>query len=156
RDQIHGCDQPTDLINEGASFIALALENDDRIGTYEFDLEEPDYTPPPPHTTEEFGCQIHTGLSRCNLQYRVAFNVKEITPATPAPASSLTIGPPQFNSFVSSATPLVLSSPSADAEGFQYRSRFNEINRPLPVYPSPETFPVHWTHADLPAGSQSV
>jgi hypothetical protein len=161
RDQVNGCDQPTDILSQGASFLALATDNDDRIGTYEFDLAGPDYAPPPPHTTEEFGCQIHTGLTSCNLQYRVAFNVKEITPTTPAPTSGLTVGTPQFDQFVSSATPLTLSSPAVDAEGFQYRARRIGINPPpngfpLPVYPSTEPFPVHWTHADLPAGSQSV
>jgi len=88
------------------------------------------------------------------LQYRVTFDVKEITPAVTAPTSSLTIGTPHFGSFVSAATPVILSSASPDAEGFQYRSYAQ--GTPLPVYPSTQPFPVHWTHADLPAGSQSV
>src|SRR5262249_46226703 len=76
-------------------------------------------------------------------------------PAAPAPTSSLSIGTPHFDPFVSSATPLVLSSSSVDAEGFQYRFRLNGQNRPLPVYTS-QPFPIHWAHTGLPAGSQSV
>lgn len=153
---LDGCDPPSDFDDKAAGFIALATDNDDRIGTYEFDLEAPDYAPPPRHTTEEFGCQIHTGLSRCNLQYRVTFSVKEITPTTVPPASNpVQLGTPQFGNFISSATPVTLSSSSPDAEGFQYRSYLS--GGPLPVYPFPSvTFPVHWAHVDLPANSQSV
>jgi len=156
----HGCDTPDFSIFD-TPFRDLPFENDDRIGTYEFDLFGPDYAAPPPFTTEEFGCQIHTGLTSCNLKYNVAFNVQEITPTAQAPASSLTVGDPHFNQYVSSPTPLILSSSALDAEGFQYRFRRVGIapppnGFPLPVYPSSQPFPVHWTHADLPAGLHSV
>ena len=71
--------------------------------------------------------------------------------------SNLHVGDPQYNGFVSSATPLVLSSTAVDAEGFQYR--FRRPGGPLPTYASLPDFPdvpVHWTHADIPAGSQSA
>src|SRR5215467_15616804 len=72
---LDGCDPPSDFDDRADSFIALATDNDDRIGTYEFDLtKDQNYMAPDPHTTEEFGCQIHTGLSSCNLKYNVAFN----------------------------------------------------------------------------------
>jgi hypothetical protein len=153
---LDGCDPPSDFDDKAAGFIALATDNDDRIGTYEFDLIPNDYQAPPPHTTDEFGCQIHTGLSRCNLQYRVTFSVKEITPTAVPPASNpIQVGTPHFGNFITSATPVTLSSSSPDAEGFQYRSYLS--GGPLPVYPFPSvTFPVHWAHVDLPAGSQSV
>jgi len=150
----NGCDQPDGLLDNLGAFLELATNNDDRIGTYEFDLTPPSYTPPDPFTTREFGCQIHTGLTSCNLQYRVDFDVKEITPAASAPTSGLTIGSPRVGDFVSSATPLVLSSPSVDAQGFQYR--FRRDGFPLPVYPAAQPFPVHWASAGLPAGSQSA
>jgi len=155
-----GCDTPDFGILD-TPFRAFPFSNDDRIGTYEFDLVGPDYAAPAPFTTEEFGCQIHTGLTSCNLQYSVAFTVKEITPTGPVPTSALTVGSPRYNQFVSSATPLVLSSPAADAEGFQYRFRRLGLSPPpggfpLPTYPSPLPFPVHWAHVDLASGSKSA
>jgi hypothetical protein len=82
--------------------------------------------------------------------------VKEITPTTVPPASNpIQVGTPHFGNFITSATPVTLSSSSPDAEGFQYRSYLS--GGPLPVYPFPSVaFPVHWAHVDLPAGSQSV
>ena len=155
-----GCNTP-DFDIFDSPFRNFPFENDDRIGTYEFDLVGPDYSAPPPFTTEEFGCQIHTGLTSCNLQYKVEFTVQEVTPTAQAPTSGLSVGDPHFNQFVSSATPLLLSSPAADAQGFQYRFRRLGIapppnGFPLPTYPSTLPFPLHWTHADLPTGSHSV
>ena len=161
RNYPRGCDTPDFSIFD-TPFRDFPFENDDRIGTYEFDLFGPDYSAPPPFTTQEFGCQIHTGpLTSCNLQYQVQFDVQEVTPTAQAPTSGLTVGDPHFNQYVSSATPLLLSSTAPDDEGFQYRFRRIGISPPphgfpLPVYPSTLPFPVHWAHADLPAGSQSV
>jgi hypothetical protein len=154
------CDTPDFSIFD-TPFRAFPFDNDDRIGTYEFDLVGPNYSAPPAFTTQEFGCSIHTGLTSCNLKYQVEFGVQEVTPTAQAPTSALSVGSPRFNQFVSSATPLALSSSALDAEGFQYRFRRVGIapppnGFPLPVYPSPLPFPVHWTHTDLPAGSQSV
>lgn len=131
----------------------LAFENGDRIGTYEFDLREarnyqwvtPDGTPITSFTTQ---------ATSDNEQYKVEFRVEEIPTGTPPVNAPLQIGNPHFGNFVSSATPLLLASASPDAAGFQYRSYLQ--GGPLPVYPAPLPFPVHWTHVDLPAGSQSV
>src|SRR5262249_24399648 len=87
-------------------------------------------------------------------QYSVKFVEEEVPPATPPVSSPLQLGNPHFGTFVSSATPVLLASTSPGVEGFQYRS-FAQGGA-LPVYPSPLQFPVHWTHAALPAGSQSV
>jgi hypothetical protein len=129
------------------------FENDDRIGTYEFDLVAPDYAPPAPHMTAQFGCTIFSETG-CSIRYTVEFSVIEIPAATAPSSAPLGIGTPNFGQFVSSATPLTLSSTAPDAQGFQYR--FHLQGGPLPTYPSTQPFPVHWTHADLPAGSQSV
>lgn len=150
-----GCDTP-DFSIFAEPFLDYPFDNDDRIGTYEFDLVGPSYSPPAAFTTQEFGCSIKT-FSSCNLKYQVEFSVLEVTPTAPPPMSNLHVGDPQYNGFVSSATPLVLSSTAVDAEGFQYR--FRRPGGPLPTYASLPDFPdvpVHWTHADIPAGSQSV
>lgn len=132
--------------------VGLAFENPSRIGTYEFDLFEArnyqwvrsDGTPLTSFTTDETSGE----------QYKVEFRVEDLPAVTPPASAPLQLGTPHFNNFVSSATPLILSSASPETQGFQYRSYLQ--GGPLPVYPSAEPFPVHWTHADLPAGSQSV
>jgi hypothetical protein len=140
--------------------FALATANNDRIGTYEFDLQPPAYawSDAPSFTTAQAAC--HHNLIDLNsinpitcdeLNYKVEFSVQEIPAATAPVSAALGIGTPQFGQFVTSATPLTLSS--TDAEGFQYRSYLQ--GGPLPTYAT-LPFPVHWTHADLPAGSQSV
>ncbi len=163
----------------------LAIYDFHRIGTYEFDLVPPDYAPPAPFTTQPIVtqlscadpavCQALNGLSLQQVEafcsqnptacsvftdgvYSVQFRVNEIPPATPPASSPLAIGLPSYNgpagTYISSATPVTLSSVAPEAQGFQYRSY--RQGTPLPIYPAPLQFPVHWTHADLPAGSQSV
>jgi hypothetical protein len=155
-----GCDTPTDFNPADKPFLDLGFDNDDRIGTYEFDLVAPDYAPPNPFTTAQFGCKVFS-LTGCSLRYEVAFSVQEI-PAATAPTSALQIGNPHYNQFVSSATPLVLSTASTDAEGFQYRFRRVSsvplpIDRsPLPTFASPLPFPVHWTSALIDSVSHSL
>lgn len=153
-------DLPFDIpVFGGCNFSALgagkdlALNSFKRIGTYEFDLCKneiigrscggPDYAPPAAFTTQSTGGE----------QYKVEFSVLEI-PAATAPTSALQIGNPHYNQFVSSATPLVLSTASTDAEGFQYR--FHQQGGPLPTYTSPLPFPVHWTSAPIDPGSHSL
>jgi hypothetical protein len=154
-----GCDPPAictfgeDCAAAGAA-LELAFSHFTRIGTYEFDLVAPFYTPPPPFTTGKLDCP-QPNVFQCGLQYEVEFNVQEVPPSSP-PTSTLQVGNPQYNQFVSSVTPLTLGSTAADAQGFQYRSYLQGGS--LPTYPFLPTqpYPVHWTHADLPAGSQSV
>ena len=152
-----GCDSPTDFSPLAEPWRNLATNNDDRIGTYEFDLGGTDYSPPPPFRTTEFDCDIFLTVG-CHVQYEVEFTVQEVPPATAPVSAALQIGDPHFGQFITSATPVVLSSASADAEGFQYRFHLPAVDAPLPTYPfTPmQPFPVHWTHADLPAGAQSV
>jgi hypothetical protein len=132
------------------SVLALAAQNNDRIGTYEFDLQAPDYRWILPNGSTSFQTQPTNDGER----YKVEFRVEEIPAATPATSGPLQIGNPHFSNFVSSSTPLVLSIMSPEAQGFQYR--FLGQGTPLPIYPSPLPFPVHWTHANLPPGLQSV
>jgi len=153
-----GCATPTDFDHpEDEPFFDLGLDNDDRIGTYEFDLNGPDYKWILPDgsdgtgksfTTAQFGCGVFS-ITGCSLRYKVEFAVQEIAAATAPASAPLQIGDPHFNRFVTSVTPLVLSTASTDAEGFQYR--FHLQGAPLPTYAT-VPFPVHWTHADLQAG----
>jgi hypothetical protein len=161
----HFCEEPYPVpVPSGCApfslgdYIALATANNDRIGTYEFDLKAPAYTPPAPHTTQNTGnpCNHDVGaifgtgtVITCDeLQYSVEFTVQEVLFA-PAPASApLQIGDPHYGNYVSSATPLILSTSSGDAEGFQYR--YYRQGGPLPTYPSTQPFPVHWTNAGFP------
>lgn len=147
-----GCDTPTDFDPTDKPFLDLGFDNDDRIGTYEFDLVGPDYDAPAPKTTDQFGCAVFS-LTGCSLRYEVEFSVEEIPGAAPPVSAQLGIGAPNFGQFVTSTTPITLGSTSPDAVGFQYRSYLQ--GGPLPTYSS-NPFPVHWTHADLPSGSQSV
>jgi hypothetical protein len=148
-----GCDTPSSFLPTDLPFRAFPFDNDDRIGTYEFDLVAPDYIPPALFTTAQFGCTVQS-LTGCSLRYQAQFSVQETPAGTPPLSAPLGIGTPNFRQFVSSATPLTLSSTSPDAEGFQYRSYLQ--GGPLPTYASTLPFPVYWTHADLPAGLQSV
>jgi hypothetical protein len=150
-----GCDTPTDFDPTDKPFLDLGFDNDDRIGTYEFDLVAPDYAPPALFTTAQFGCAVFS-LTGCSLRYQVEFKVQEIPAATPPASASLGIGTPNFGQFVTSSTPFTLGSTAPGAQGFQYRSYLQ--GGTLPTYPSVpvQPFPVHWTHADLPAGKHSV
>jgi hypothetical protein len=154
-----GC-QP---LNNGDA-IALVAVNDDRIGTYEFDLKPPEalenytlgYTAPVAFTTQNTGdnCALPFPLTCDELQYTAEFRVREVvSPAVPT-SFPFRIGEPHFNNYVTSATPLVLTAASGDFAGFQYR--FHRQGHPLPTFASPLPFPVHWTHADLPGRSHSV
>jgi hypothetical protein len=151
-----GCDTPTDFNPADKPFLDLGFDNDDRIGTYEFDLLGPDYTPPAAFTTTQFGCAVFS-LTGCSLRYEVEFNVKEIPAATPPLSAPLVIGLPNHTgsggTFISAITPMILQTGDPNAKGFQYR--FHREGAPLPVYAT-MPFPVHWTHADLPAGVHSV
>jgi hypothetical protein len=149
-----GCDAPGFSVLD-SPFRDFPFQNDDRIGTYEFDLVGPDYAPPAAFTTAQFGCTVQS-FTGCSLRYQTQFTVTEVTQAAPPSSNPLVIGTPKFGQFISSATPLTIGSASSDAEGFQYR--FEPVGGPLPVYTFTPTqpFPVHWTHVDLPSGSQSV
>jgi hypothetical protein len=135
--------------------IILGTQNNDRIGPYEFDLlPENNY-----QWVSGDGALLDrfaTHKTKDGERYIVEFRVEEIPADTPPTSPQSQLGTPHFGNFVSSATPIVLSSPSAGTEGFQYRTY--AVGAPLPVYAfsPPQPFPVHWTHVDLPAGSQSV
>jgi hypothetical protein len=150
-----GCDPPGGFSVLDAPFRDFPFSNDDRIGTYEFDLVGPDYAPPAPFTTAQFGCTVQS-ITGCSLRYQTQFSVNEITAAAPPASAPLIIGTPKFGQFITSATPLTVGSAAPEAQGFQYR--FEGPGATLPTYDFTPTqpFPVHWTHADLPAGSQSV
>ncbi len=149
-----GCDAPGFSVLD-TPWRAFPFDNDDRIGTYEFDLNGPDYAAPAAFTTAQFGCTVQS-FTGCSLRYQTQFTVTEITQAAPPSSNALVIGTPKFGQFISSATPLTIGSASPDAEGFQYR--FEPVGGPLPTYTFTPTqpFPVHWAHVDLPSGSQSV
>jgi hypothetical protein len=137
-------------------FVDFPFDNDDRIGTYEFDLVAPDYSAPNPFTTAQFGCTVLSATG-CSLRYQVAFNVQETVAATPPSSAPLVIGLPNFTgpagTYFASATPMIPQTADANTEGFQYR--FHHQGAPLPTYAT-SPFPVHWTHADLPAMAHSV
>jgi hypothetical protein len=154
-----GCDSPTPAdFNDATTepFEDLGLDNDDRIGTYEFDLNGPDYAPPAPHTTEQFDCAVFS-LTGCSLRYQVEFNVAEVPPATPPLSAPLVVGNPSFagsgHIYISTTTPVIPQTADATVEGFQYR--FHLQGASLPTYAT-SPFPVHWTHADLASGVHSV
>jgi len=151
-----GCDTPTDFDPADKPFLDLGFDNDDRIGTYEFDLLGPDYAPPAAFTTAQFGCLVFS-LTGCSLRYEVEFNVQEMPQATAPVSAPLVIGNPNFvgsgGTFISSATPMIPQTADPTAEGFQYR--FHLQGAPLPSYTT-TPFPVHWTHADLAPGVNSV
>jgi len=147
-----GCNSPTtDDFNDATTepFEDLALDNDDRIGTYEFDLLGPDYSPPAPFTTAQFGCSVFS-LTGCSLRYAVDFRVQEVASATAPASDPIQIGDPHYNNFVTSATPITLSSSDPSAQGFQYR--FHLQGGALPIYSSSRPFPVHWTNANFSNG----
>jgi len=155
-----GCDSPTtNDFNDATTepFEDLGLDNDDRIGTYEFDLGGPDYSAPAPVTTVQFGCTVFS-LTGCSLRYRVEFNVQEVPQAAAPVSAPLVIGNPNFagagGTFITAATPMIPQTEDPNVEGFQYR--FHRQGDPLPTYDSTLPFPVHWTHADLAPSAHSV
>jgi hypothetical protein len=142
------CDSPSSFLPINRPFIDLPFENDDRIGTYEFDLIAPDYAAPAAFQIPLFDCSISIAVTGCDIQYQVEFTVNEVPRATPPVSGPLVLGNPSFNgpggTFVSSTTPLTLSATSADIQGFQYR--FRQRGGPLPTYTT-DPFPIHWTNA---------
>jgi len=156
-----GCDAPPSFSPFQSPFLDLALDNDDRIGTYEFDLVSAEgYAPPAPFTTTQFDCTIFTPLNSCSLQYLVDFGVIEIPPATAPSSAPLVIGLPNFTgpagTYITAATPMIPQTGDPNAEGFQYR--FHAQGGPLPIYPflPPQPYPVHWAHVDLAPGVHSA
>jgi hypothetical protein len=152
-----GCD-PGD--NPLGTTVQCLLENiglpnsscmDDRIGTYEFDLNPPDYTAPG---------LIHVGPTLAveppNLEYEMTFTVQELVNGS-TPTSDVIVGAPQLSTganemcsgqtYVTSTTPLTLIPRgvigSNDFLGVQYR--FYREGTPLPTFSSSEPFPMHWT-----------
>jgi hypothetical protein len=154
-----GCGPPSSFGPFDNPFIQFPFSNDDRIGTYEFDLTAPSYTPPNPWQTKKFDCTVKT-LGGCDLQYTVAFSVQEISAATAPSSAPLVIGLPNYlgaaGTYISAATPMILQTADPSTEGFQYR--FHRQGAPLPVYTTQPTqpFPVHWTHVDLAPGVHSA
>jgi hypothetical protein len=132
--------------------VDLAFENDDRIGTYEFDLQEQfNYR----WNTPDGSNQFTTQSTNDGEQYKVEFRVSEIPAPTPPLSAPLQIGEPHFNKFVTSATSLTLSPASPNTEGFQFRTYLQ--GGPLPTFPSPLPFPVYWNHAAItPTALDSV
>jgi hypothetical protein len=151
-----GCDSPTDFDPADEPFFDLGLDNDDRIGTYEFDLVGPNYAPPASFTTAQFGCGVFS-LTGCSLRYQVEFSVVEVPPATAPVSAPLIIGLPNYTggagTYITAATPMIPQTSDPTTEGFQYR--FHLQGAALPTY-STVPFPVHWTHADLAPGAHSV
>ncbi len=134
-------------------YFDLGFENDDRIGTYEFDLKSPhDYAWTAPDGTPISSFTTHP--TDDGEYYTVEFTVDEVPRPTPPASNPLQVGDPHFGSYVSSVTPFVLSSSDPDAEGFQYR--FRAQGAAPPTYASALPFPVHWTRADLASGAQSL
>jgi hypothetical protein len=147
-----GCDFST-IINGGQ----LALFGFNRIGTYEFDLIPPDYTPPPAFTTALLNC--NHAIFSCGLQYEAEFSAEEIPAATPPSSTPLVIGLPNFTgaagTYISASTPMIPQTADPTTEGFQYR--FHRQGDVLPLYATlPDQVPLHWTHVDLAPGAQSA
>ncbi|MGI9102326.1 MAG: carboxypeptidase-like regulatory domain-containing protein [Terriglobales bacterium] len=123
-----------------------------RIGTYEFDLSPGDCASP---------CQVQIPETKDEAQYTTYFTMKELPVGTAPTTTSVQVGDPHYNSYVSSATPLTLSSSDAGVQDFQYR--FHLQGGMLPTYgsfsypdDSSSSYPVHWTSVNLPANSTSV
>jgi len=149
-----GCDPSTD------AGIALALEDNDRIGTLEFDLD--------PAQGYQYGVLNTGGVDRLGpiefhtpqaagdqTNFYVTFSVDELSPAA-APSSTLSVGSPSYTAgttFVTSGTPITLATTSTDDVGFQYR--FHRDGVPLPSFSS-SPFPVHWTTTDFAVGPRTV
>jgi hypothetical protein len=148
------------------SAIDLAASNDDRIGTYEFDLCGPnhdavedgypqqpcsDYSAPAAATTE----RLPDGE-----QYKTTFTVQEVGTDSPPVARPLGIGAPEYTdaggtTFVTSATPLDLSSKATESVGFQYR--YYRDGTPVPDFgPWADGFDTYWTNTDEVAGPRIV
>ena len=156
RNYPEGCDPPTDFDPAHKPFLDLGFDNDDRIGTYEFDLVGPDYSPPAAFTTAQFGCGVFS-LTGCSLRYQVEFNVQEVAQAAAPASAPLVIGTPNFvgsgSTYITAATAMIPQTADPNVKGFQYR--FHRQGAPLPTYAT-TPFPVHWANADLATGVHSV
>ncbi|MBZ5629819.1 MAG: hypothetical protein LAO06_13250 [Acidobacteriia bacterium] len=142
----------------GGDEAALVFTNDDRLGTYEFDLvSSNNYAPPAPYLVvkaPDFCIRLFFAATCDLILYAVEFHVREIVSPPVDPSFPLQIGNPHSSNYVTSATPLILTAAHRDYQGFQYR--FHPQGGPLPTYASTLEFPVHWTSVDLPGTSQSV
>lgn len=152
-----GCNSPTSFGITDEPFLSLPFSNDDRIGTYEFDLVAPDYAAPAEFTTKEFDCDIEITLGGCHLEYKASFLVKELAAATAPASAPLVVGTPSFAGgagiFIAAGTPMIPQTADSNTEGFQYR--FHKQGAPLFTYSS-TPFPVHWAHVDLAPGIHSA
>jgi len=153
-----GCDAPTFFGSETLGDIGLIQF--ERIGTYEFDLNAPDYRwlDAPSFKTALLGC-AGIVIGSCGLQYEVEFSVQEVQPATPPTSAPLVIGLPNFvgagRTYISASTPMIPQTGDPTAEGFQYR--FHRQGDVLPTYATlPSQVPVHWAHVDLAPGVHSA
>lgn len=82
--------------------------------------------------------------------------MQEVPPGAPPLSAPLVIGNPNFvgsSTYITSATPMIPQTTDPNVEGFQYR--FHLQGAPLPTYAT-MPFPLHWAHADLSPGVQSV
>ena len=145
--------------------LALATANNDRIGTYEFDLKAPNYkwADGPSFTTENTGdnCTLSFPLTCDELQYKVEFAIQEIPRAAAPTGNPLQLGNPHFANYVTASTPIILSTASTDAQSFQYRFRLQ--GGALTPYaataamrnaysagaPATLPYPVYWTNAPI-------
>ncbi len=158
------CTSPTGCDPNDDAAIALALEDNDRVGTLEFDLD--------PAQNYQVGLLNTRGIQQLgplgfltpraggdSTNYQVTFTVDEV-PALEPPVSTLSVGTPLYANvssgvtYVSSATPLALGTTSTDVVGFQYR--FHRNGLPLPVFPSGLPFDLHWTGTDFQPGPRSA
>ena len=161
-DPFFGCDFDTE------SYLTLFRANDDRIGTLSLKIPSPSYAAdqmvaltsghtiaPPRFTTTNLGdlCHLSLPLTCDELQYTVEFRVAEVVPVPPPVSGALQIGDPHYNSYVTSATPFLLASSDASAQGFQYR--FRRQGDVLPTY-NATPFPVHWANANFGPNANSV
>lgn len=147
---------------QGAGLVdaSLALMNDARIGTYEFDLRSNlDYEWRSPDGATLL-TEFTTDETDDEEQYKVEFQVQELPAPTPPSSAPLNVGDPHYGNFITSHTPLAFSALSADVERFQYRSYLTGAPLPtLPIYSYteyPEHYPVHWTYAYLDFPSMVV
>ena len=155
------------------SYVTLGRANDDRVGTYEFDLQPPaslddyvsGYTPPLPFVTQNTGdgCRLPPPLTCDELQYGVEFRAREIAAPIVDPSFPLGVGDPHFalgphlGNYISSTTPITLTAAHRDYQGFQYRfKRQGYLPPTYYVTGPPELMAVHWTSVNLPVSSQSV
>ena len=145
-----GCDPSTD------AGIALALADNDRIGTLDLDLD--------PAQAYQTGILETNGVDQSNAltfhtpeaggdgtNYYVTFSAQEV-PRAAAPSSTLQVGNPNYvgsATFVTSATPVTLATTSTDDVGFQYR--FHRDGLDLPTFAT-QPFPLHWADTDFAFG----